>query len=219
MAKKQKGPRSPSIVPSAPADCRRWLASVPTLSVKEVPDQWTVEWERFLQIPKPHGLAQFYLNARFKPQTDELLISCYRGTYRDVCRMQHELSITACNLAAHADFDKAWLGWTATEKKDFLRLAIIRGVGVSAEHYEAIRPYCREASIAFLETSLLDVLKYCLLDDIAEIPKTPIIYPVEFMKEIDETVLSPELGLMLRYTRLQQTQLICERSRDWPFPS
>lgn len=69
--------------------------------------------------------------------------------------------------------------------------------------YEEIRPYRRKVSIAFLEHSLLNVLKHCLLDDLIEVPQTPVIYPVEYMAEIDETALSPGCGLILRYTRMR----------------
>ncbi|KAJ7469841.1 hypothetical protein B0H11DRAFT_2435455 [Mycena galericulata] len=185
---------------------QRWLDSKPKLSSKDDPDKWTQQWERFLAIPQPNGLAQYQLSASHS-HIDELLLSCYRGSYRDVCRIQHELSVTACNISAHYDFEKAWLGWDTTKRRDFLAQAIIRGEDTSSQ-YEEIRPYCREVSIAFLEGSLLDVLKTCLLDDISQIPNEPIIYPVEYMKGIDETVLPPGHALMRRYTRLRQTQLI-----------
>ncbi|KAJ7499993.1 hypothetical protein FB451DRAFT_1549456 [Mycena latifolia] len=187
---------------------KHWLDSSPQLSLKAEPVKWTQEWERFLEAPRPPGLAEFYLQSH-RHDIDELLISCYRGSYRDLCRIQHELSITACNMAVHHEFDKAWLGWTSQERRDFLQNAILRGVGCQPQYYEEIRPYCREVSIAFLEGSLLDVLKHCLLDDISQIPKTPIIYPIEFMKDIDEPALTPGRSLMLRYVRLRQTQLIC----------
>ncbi|KAJ6506229.1 hypothetical protein C8R47DRAFT_1315725 [Mycena vitilis] len=186
---------------------KRWLDSIPTVSRKDAPEKWTIEWERFLQSPRPRGLEQFYLKERVIPGNDDFLLSCYRGSYRDVCRIQHEVSVTACNVASHTDFEATWLGWTAAKRRDFLQEAIVRGVGCS-EQYEGARPYCREVSIAFLESSLLDVLKHCLLDDLSEVPKTPIIYPIEFLKEIDETVLPPMQGLMLRYTRLCHTQVI-----------
>jgi hypothetical protein len=171
------------------------------VSLQDAPAKWTEEWERFLLVPKPFGLAEFYLRSRLLPGTEELLLSCYRGSYRDVCRMQHELSLTACNISAHSDFDKAWLGWSIAERRQFLAQAILRGVGFS-DQFNAARAYCREVSIAFLETSFLDVLKHCLLEDLAEIPKAPIIYPIEFANHIDEKVLPPGQGLMLRYERI-----------------
>ncbi|KAJ6506223.1 hypothetical protein C8R47DRAFT_111524 [Mycena vitilis] len=108
----------------------RWLASAPTISRKDAPEKWTVAWERFLQMPRPRGLDQYYLNAKVVPQTDEFLLSCYRGSYRDVCRVQLEVALTACNISSHTDFDMVWLGWTASRKRDFLQEAIVRGLGV-----------------------------------------------------------------------------------------
>lgn len=103
-------------------------------------------------------------------------------------------------------FPQGWLGWPTAEKRNFLGQAGFR----FSDQFNAMRAYCREVSIAFLETSLLDVLKHCLLDDLFEISKAPIIYPIEFAKDIDEKALPYGQGLMLRYVRLRQTQLICE---------
>jgi hypothetical protein len=169
--------------------------------MQDAPGRWTEEWERFLLVPKPPGLAEFYLRLRLLPRSDEVLLSCYRGSYRDV---QHELSLTAGNVYAHSDSHKAWLGWPTAEKRNFLGQAGFR----FSDQFNAMRAYCREVSIAFLETSHLDVLKHCLLDDLFEISKAPIIYPIEFAKDINEKALPYGQGLMLRYVR--QTQLICE---------
>ncbi|KAJ6596133.1 hypothetical protein DFH09DRAFT_1357309 [Mycena vulgaris] len=163
---------------NSPRSCvyQRWLDSAPKLSLKDEPVKWNQEWERFLERPRPPGLAQFYLLST-PPDINELLLDCYRGSSRDLCRIQHQVSITAGNISAHLDFETKWLSWPTTERREFLQQAILRGVACQPKYFPAISPYCREVSIAFLEGSLLDVLKHCLLDDISEIPQTPIIYP------------------------------------------
>ncbi|KAJ7151828.1 hypothetical protein C8R43DRAFT_1004465 [Mycena crocata] len=186
---------------------QRWHKSIPKVSAKDDPVEWTQKWERFLETPWPPDLSQTHLRFAHR-DIDELLVSCYRGSYRDVCNIQHQLSVTLANISAHTDFEETWTEWSSVQRRAFLQQAIVRGVAASSQYVD-IRPYCREVSVAFLEDKLLDVLKHCMQDDLLEISKTPIIYPVEYMKDIDDKALPLGHGLMVRYTRLRQTQLLC----------
>ncbi|KAJ7643187.1 hypothetical protein B0H17DRAFT_1104719 [Mycena rosella] len=137
----------------------------------------------------------------------------------------HKQQLDLLLLSAHFEFDKTWLGWTWKERRDFLQKAIIRPVGYRPEDYEALRPYCREVSIAFLEGSLLDVLKHFLLEDVSEIPKLPSsTHRIHEGDRRDSATPRPQPDAAICQAETDATHLYCFRTspdllrRGGPYP-
>ncbi|KAJ7130851.1 hypothetical protein C8R43DRAFT_1025195 [Mycena crocata] len=115
--------------------------------------------------------------------------------------------MTWCNVSSHYDFDRVWANWPAQRRKDVVQEAIIRAF-TSQPTFQSQRRECREICIAYIEPKMLELLEYFMLDDMTQIPASPIIYPVHVCA-LDDAHFNPGEKLMLKYVRLLQTLMLC----------
>lgn len=192
-----------------PLAYRRWIEAKPTTVLVDDPVAWNEAWERYLALPRPQGASEQFIRSGSPLTANDQLLSHYRGTQRDLCEVQYQLSMTRCNIAAHHDFDQVWTNWTVQKRRDVIQEAIIR-VFTTYPMFQNQRPECCEISMAFLEPKILELLEHFVLDDMSQIPANPITYPV-LVCAMSDAHFNPGEKLMLKYVRLTQTLIICEQ--------
>ncbi|KAJ7497576.1 hypothetical protein FB451DRAFT_1359802 [Mycena latifolia] len=196
----------PPRLPPVPPAYRRWFEGTPTVLLADDPIAWNQAWERYLARPRPQGASEQYIRSMSPATATDELLSYYRGSHRDLCENQYQLSMTQCNISAHYEFERTWTEWPVQKRKDVVQDAI--RVFTSFPIFQNQRQECCEISITFLEPRILELLKHFVLDDMAQIPADPIIYPVRVCA-LNDANFNPGEKLMLRYVRLMQTLLLC----------
>ncbi|KAJ6587192.1 hypothetical protein DFH09DRAFT_1308251 [Mycena vulgaris] len=127
--------------------------------------------------PVRTGAAEQFVRSMSPAKADDELLSYYRGSHRNLCESQYQLTMTQCNISAHYEFESVGANWPTQKRKDVVQEAIIR-VFKTFLTFQTQRRECCEISIAFMKPKFPELLEHFVLEDMTQIPADPIMYPV-----------------------------------------
>lgn len=144
------------------------------------PVKWNQLWEQFIAAD-PAICDQDFVEictATSDSSTEQVLLSKLSGGPRMLCRLQHDLTLTAGRYIALHGFETKWLEISARERESHL----LKGMVVAATSqpmYENCREYCEEVTLPHLQASggkgFLTLLQHFIIDDPTSVPTTPIL--------------------------------------------